>query len=93
LDFPIAEDILRGDVFTDEGDVETDAKVGTMRASVGLGFRLILPFLGNQPLAVDFGFSYRGAARYDEQELMSVSRSESADRTTVGKVEIFTFIA
>ena len=55
LDFPIAEDILRGDVFTDAGDVETDARIGTIRVSVGAGFRLIVPFLGNQPLAVDFG--------------------------------------
>jgi outer membrane protein insertion porin family len=55
MDFPLVEDILRGDVFTDEGDIERDVRIGTIRASVGVGFRLILPFLGNQPLRVDFG--------------------------------------
>jgi outer membrane protein insertion porin family len=55
LDFPIAEDILRGDIFTDEGDVETDARISNVRSSVGAGIRLILPFLGNAPLSVDFG--------------------------------------
>jgi outer membrane protein insertion porin family len=72
LDFPIAEDILRGDVFTDEGDVETDARLGTMRASIGLGFRLILPFLGNQPLAVDFA-SPLIMARHDKPQVISFS--------------------
>jgi len=36
VDFPIAEDILRGDVFTDEGDIENDARFGTMRAVLAL---------------------------------------------------------
>lgn len=55
LEFPLVEDILRGDVFTDEGDIERDVHIGTIRTSIGFGFRLILPFLGNQPLRVDFG--------------------------------------
>lgn len=72
LDFPIAEDILRGDVFTDEGDVETDARIGTMRTSIGLGFRLILPFLGNQPLAVDFA-SPLVMGQHDKPQVISFS--------------------
>ena len=54
MDFPIAEDILRGAVFSDAGDVESDVRFGTIRTSIGVGFRLSLPFLGNAPLAVDF---------------------------------------
>ena len=55
LEFPLVEDILRGDIFTDEGDIERDVRFGTIRASFGAGIRLVLPFLGNQPLRVDFG--------------------------------------
>jgi outer membrane protein insertion porin family len=70
LDFPIAEDILRGDVFTDQGDVESDTRFGTIRASFGAGFRLVLPFLGNQPLRVDFGIPVvRGP--HDQTEIIS----------------------
>jgi outer membrane protein insertion porin family len=58
LEFPLVEDILRGDVFTDEGDIERNVRFGTIRASAGVGFRLILPFLGNQPLRVDFGVPF-----------------------------------
>jgi outer membrane protein insertion porin family len=72
LDFPIAEDILRGDIFTDEGDVETDARIGTIRASVGAGFRLILPFLGNAPLKVDFAAPLI-LADHDHPQIISFS--------------------
>jgi len=52
LSFPLAEDILRGVVFTDVGDVESDARIGVIRSSVGAGFSIILPFLNNAPLDV-----------------------------------------
>ena len=72
VDFPIAEDILRGDVFTDEGDIESDARIGTMRSSIGAGFRLILPFLGNAPLAVDFGIPLV-TGHHDKIQIISFS--------------------
>jgi outer membrane protein insertion porin family len=72
LDYPIAEDILRGDIFTDEGDVETDARIGTIRTSIGTGFRLVLPFLGNAPLAVDFGVPLV-LAHHDHPQIISFS--------------------
>jgi outer membrane protein assembly factor BamA len=56
LGFPLAEDILRGVVFFDVGDVESNMKLGTIRTSVGFGIRLVLPFFGSQPLALDLGF-------------------------------------
>ena len=56
LNFPIAGESLRGVVFTDVGFVEEDFEIGTIRSSVGFGFRLTLPFFGQIPLAADFGF-------------------------------------
>jgi outer membrane protein insertion porin family len=56
LNFPIAGDALRGVLFTDAGTVQRDFEFGTIRTSVGFGFRLSLPFFGQLPLAVDFGF-------------------------------------
>jgi len=55
-DFPLIEDMLRGDIFFDAGDVEPNMRFGTIRTSVGFGFRVVLPFLGQRPLAIDFGF-------------------------------------
>jgi outer membrane protein insertion porin family len=72
MDFPIAEDILRGAVFTDDGDVESDARFGTIRSSVGVGFRLTLPFLGNAPLAVDFAVPVV-MNRQDKRQLIDFS--------------------
>ena len=54
LGFPLVTDVLRGVVFTDFGDVEDEFKLGTLRASVGFGFRLTLPFFSQFPLALDF---------------------------------------
>jgi outer membrane protein insertion porin family len=56
LNYPIAADVLRGVLFTDIGTVDDDFSLGDMRASVGFGFRLILPFFGQVPIALDFGF-------------------------------------
>jgi outer membrane protein insertion porin family len=56
LGFPLAEDFLRGDIFVDYGDVEPQFHYGVIRTSVGFGFRLTLPFFGQTPLALDFGF-------------------------------------
>lgn len=56
LSFPLAGDVLRGVVFADAGTVERDLEIGTIRSSVGFGFRLTLPFFGQVPIALDFGF-------------------------------------
>ncbi len=56
LGYPIAADILRGVVFIDAGDVEPNVHLGVLRTSVGVGIRLIVPFLStNAPIALDFG--------------------------------------
>jgi outer membrane protein insertion porin family len=56
VSFPLVGESLRGVVFVDAGDVESDARFGTIRSSIGAGIRLNLPFLGQAPLALDFAF-------------------------------------
>ena len=56
LNFPLAADVLRGVIFVDAGTVESDAEFGTIRTAAGFGIRLTLPFFGQLPIALDFGF-------------------------------------
>ena len=72
LNYPIYGETLRGVVFTDFGDVENDVKFGVMRASVGTGIRLILPFLGQTPLAIDFAVPVT-RERHDDTQFISFS--------------------
>ncbi len=71
-EFPLAEDFLRGVVFVDTADYEPDWHYGVIRTSVGFGFRLVLPFLGKQPLALDFGFPII-QSRTDNLQVLSFS--------------------
>lgn len=72
LNFPIYGETLRGVVFTDVGDVESGFRLGTIRSSVGAGVRLILPFLGQTPLAIDFAVPVT-KANQDDKQLISFS--------------------
>jgi outer membrane protein insertion porin family len=72
VNFPIYEESLRGVIFADAGDVESGVHIGTIRTSVGAGIRLILPFLGQTPLAIDFGVPL-SKAHNDESQLISFS--------------------
>jgi len=58
ISFPLYGDNLRGVVFTDVGDVETDVRIGTIRTSIGAGIRLNLPLgaLNRLPIALDFAY-------------------------------------
>jgi outer membrane protein insertion porin family len=56
ISFPIVGEMLRGVAFTDFGDVESEVRFGTIRSSVGAGIRLVLPILGQTPIALDFAF-------------------------------------
>ncbi len=67
VSFPLAADILRYVVFTDVGDVERNFEIGQFRASVGTGIRLVLPFLGQAPLAFDVAFPISKSSQDDEQ--------------------------
>jgi outer membrane protein insertion porin family len=54
LNFPVIGEGLRAVVFSDFGDVEPNVEIRTVRTSIGAGVRVILPFLGQAPIAVDF---------------------------------------
>jgi outer membrane protein assembly complex protein YaeT len=67
VSYPIAGDTLRGVVFTDAGDVEPDFQIGTIRWSVGAGIRLVLPILGQVPIAIDFAVPISKNSQDDTQ--------------------------
>lgn len=54
VNYPIWEETLRGVVFLDVGTVEEDIGFSDIRADIGAGIRLQIPFLGSVPLALDF---------------------------------------
>ena len=54
--FPLAAETLRGVVFLDSGTVEDDYTITTWRASTGVGIRLLVPYFGDVPMTLDFGF-------------------------------------
>jgi outer membrane protein insertion porin family len=70
--FPLVEDFLRGVLFLDAGDIEPNVHFGTIRTAVGFGFRLVLPFFGQTPLALDFGFPITHNPQ-DNQQVLSFS--------------------
>jgi len=59
-------------VFTDVGTVEPDFEIGTIRASVGAGIRLVLPILGQVPIAIDFAVPISKDSQ-DDTQLISFS--------------------
>ncbi len=72
VNFPVYGENLRGVVFLDAADVEPNVRFGTIRTSVGVGVRLVLPFLGQTPIAIDFGVPLI-IGRNDERQLISFS--------------------
>jgi outer membrane protein insertion porin family len=72
VNYPLYENILRGVVFVDVGDVEQDISIGTIRGDAGLGFRITIPFFGQLPLAVDFGYPF-AKAKGDKTQIISFS--------------------
>ncbi|HEX4124013.1 MAG TPA: POTRA domain-containing protein [Tepidisphaeraceae bacterium] len=72
LNFPIYGENLRGVTFMDAADVESDVRFGIIRTSIGAGIRLVLPFLGQAPIAIDFAVPL-SMAPHDQRELISFS--------------------
>jgi outer membrane protein insertion porin family len=70
--FPLAGEALRGVVFVDAGTVESQVRIGTVRTSAGVGVRVQLPFLGQVPLAIDYGYPI---LRDDMDDTQSISFS------------------
>ncbi len=71
--FPLYEDTLRGVFFVDAGNLAEDPgdfEFDEFRVSAGAGVRFIVPFLGPEPLSVDFGFPIKKEPG-DDTELIS----------------------
>ena len=72
VSFPISGDSLRGVVFVDAGTVEEEWEVNDVRVSAGAGIRLILPILGQTPIAVDLALPVN-KSKEDDTQLISFS--------------------
>lgn len=72
LSYPIVGDQFRGVVFSDFGTVEREFELTTFRASVGAGVRIVLPFLGSTPLALDFAYPI---SKDDQDDVQYISFS------------------
>jgi outer membrane protein insertion porin family len=72
VSFPIMGDQLRGVVFSDQGTVERDLEIKDYRVTVGAGIRLVLPFLGQAPLSLDFAVPINSNGD-DDAQLISFS--------------------
>lgn len=72
VSFPIVGENLRGVVFTDAGDVEKNAQFGVIRTSVGAGVRIVLPVLGQIPIALDLALPLI-KAEHDNTQFFSFS--------------------
>jgi outer membrane protein insertion porin family len=69
--FPFtADDNIRGVVFTDVGTVEDEISIDNFRASVGAGLRLVIPAMGQAPIALDFAYPIL-KEDFDEKQIFS----------------------
>ncbi len=69
---PVYADMVRGAFFIDAGKVDTDTEdlnLNNMRASVGIGFRAKVPFMGNSVVSVDLGVPVIRKEEDDEQTI------------------------
>jgi outer membrane protein insertion porin family len=72
VNFPIYEEMLRGVVFVDIGTVEQDITINSIRSDVGAGVRVVIPFFGKLPLALDVAFPVTKASG-DRTQVLSFS--------------------
>ncbi|GJQ59345.1 MAG: outer membrane protein assembly factor BamA [Candidatus Scalindua sp. AMX11] len=69
---PVYTDMARGAFFIDAGKTDsdvTDINLNNMRASVGFGVRMRVPFLGNSVISVDFGIPLIRKSEDDTQTI------------------------
>jgi outer membrane protein insertion porin family len=67
---PVYSDMVRGAFFIDTGKVDTDVNdinFSNMRATLGFGFRVRVPFLGNSVVSIDFGYPFISKSEDNEQ--------------------------
>ena len=72
VSFPLYGEILRGVVFSDVGTVEPDMEIGTIRSSIGTGIRLVIPAMGQIPIALDVALPVTKSSQ-DDTEWLSFS--------------------
>ncbi len=53
---PVYDQFIRWAFFTDQGTIQEDFGFDQWRVAVGTGIRLRIPFFGQAPIAIDFGF-------------------------------------
>ena len=70
VNYPIYENLIRGVVFVDVGDVESTLTIEHIRADAGVGVRVTLPFFGQLPLAIDFAFPFLKQS-FDQTQIIS----------------------
>ncbi|MFC1587341.1 outer membrane protein assembly factor BamA [Planctomycetota bacterium] len=73
--FPVPRlgEMVRGAVFVDTGNLAEDCsdfRLDDVRVSAGFGFRIKVPFLGQRPLRLDFGFPIK-KKKSDERQLIN----------------------
>ncbi|MGB0768674.1 MAG: BamA/OMP85 family outer membrane protein, partial [Phycisphaeraceae bacterium] len=68
-EIPVYTEVVRWAFFTDQGTVQDDFGVDQWRVAVGTGIRLSIPFFGQAPIAIDFGFPIVEEAGDDTQIL------------------------
>jgi len=69
---PVYGEMIRSAFFIDAGKADTDINdinLNNLRASLGFGFRVRVPFLGNSVVALDFGFPFIKKDEDDEQTI------------------------
>jgi outer membrane protein insertion porin family len=72
IPMPVYGEMARGAFFIDAGKADTDVNdinFSNMRASLGFGLRVRVPFLGNAVVALDFGFPFISKSEDDEQTI------------------------
>jgi len=65
-----ADDMIQGVVFTDLGTVDNRVSFEQFRATVGVGLRVMIPAMGQVPLAFDFGFPI-ASETFDDERIFS----------------------
>ncbi|ODS30919.1 MAG: outer membrane protein [Candidatus Scalindua rubra] len=69
---PVYSNMVRSAFFIDAGKADTDVNdinFNNLRASLGFGFRVRVPFLGNSVVSIDFGFPFIRKDEDDEQTI------------------------
>ena len=71
-EIPVYDQFIRWAFFTDQGTIQDEFGFDQWRVTVGMGARLRIPFFGQAPVAIDFGFPIL-EEEGDETQVLSFS--------------------